>query len=51
MNKMQNHSRNTIKSKSPFSGFLAGYDGFGNEGPLPAARGSSSFSSSFGFHQ
>ena len=43
--------RNTTKLKVHLVVPWLVRDGFGNEGPLPTARGFSSFSSSFGFHQ
>ena len=51
MNKIQNHFRNTTKLKVHLVVPLLVRDGFGNEGLLPTARGSSSLSSSLGFHQ
>ena len=51
MNKIQNHFRNTIKIRVHLVVPWLVRDGFGNEGPLPAARGFSSLSSSSGFHQ
>ena len=46
-----NYSRNTTKLKVHLVVPWLVRDGFGNEGPLPTARGSSSLSSSLGFHQ
>ena len=46
-----NYSRNTTKLKVHLVVSWLVRDGFGNEGPLPAALGSSSLSSSLGFHQ
>ena len=51
MNKIQNHFRNTTKLKVHLVVPWLVRDGFGNEGPLPTARGSSSLSSSSGCHQ
>ena len=46
-----NYSRNITKLKVHLVVPWLVRDSFGNEGPLPTARGSSSFSSSLGFHQ